>query len=191
MSNYPVDSEQTKIKNLSDESQYLLDELDKRLHEIEISSKSASELIPRLYESLKKDGLSPQQARKLIEEKVDVSQRTLRRALPAEAKRPYNSDMMSESKKLPNGNLAKPKPSNAMLIVEKEPDIPAMPHTIIEPIELPPPQRPDFEELRDIKLSWKLWDSHSFRKIMLFAKQCGEEYANLKVNRQGIIYLPV
>lgn len=73
------DSEIKGDKRLSKESKNLIRELQK------IATK-ASAIIPRLYESLRKDGLEPFQARGYIQELVDVSQRTVRGLLSEEAR---------------------------------------------------------------------------------------------------------
>lgn len=128
----PTDSNIDKLNNLSDASKNLLQELQ------EMSIK-ASNLISRLYVSLRNDGLTPMEARKIIEERIDVSQRTLRRALPEEAKQVHKkSDKMSDFKGNQNDYLStnakfadKMSASNAKLILDKKPDIPAPEQPII------------------------------------------------------------
>ena len=54
---------------------------------IQALATKAGHLLPQLYENLIKDGLDPFEARDYMKEIVDVSDRTIRRALPMEAKR--------------------------------------------------------------------------------------------------------
>jgi hypothetical protein len=126
-----MSEENTKIqlKNLSDESQRLLDDLDKMVIK-------ASDLIPRVYASLKKDGLNPQQARLLIEERIEISQRRLEELIPPEAKnqrmirkvsgklsrssRQLTSDIEEDVKK-PNIPAARYNPVEAQLESKTEP----------------------------------------------------------------------
>ena len=68
-------------KKLSLKSRDLLDKL-------EGVSLTAAELIPKLYKSLKDDGLDPSEIRRLIEAKISISQRRLRQLLPSESKKP-------------------------------------------------------------------------------------------------------
>lgn len=120
---YPDDSTNIKVKNLSEESRGLLGELERM-------STKAAELISRLYASLRKDGFTPVDARKMIEDRIEVSQRTLRRALPDEAKsqnkvRPQQfADILSANHEL--------RSSDATLVLDKEPDIPQEKPHIIE-----------------------------------------------------------
>ena len=79
MSNTTKDSNLNESKKLSLESKDLLEKL-------EGVSLTAAELIPRLYKSLKDDGLKPSEIRGLIEDRIAISQRRLRQLLPLEAK---------------------------------------------------------------------------------------------------------
>ena len=104
-------------KKLSLESKQLLDELGT------ISTKAA-DLIPRIYESLKHDGLNPSEIRGFIESRISIGDRRLRQLLPAEAKRDYII-----RKKLPNVQKVH---NQARLVVEQEPIIPAPIETVRE-----------------------------------------------------------
>ena len=92
-------------KKLSLESKHLLDELG-------MISTKAADLIPRLYESLKHDGLSPSEIRGFIESRISIGERRLRQLLPPEAKRDYII-----RKKLPNI----PPPPQVIHEIEPEP----------------------------------------------------------------------
>ena len=98
-------------KKLSPESKQLLDELG-------MISTKAADLIPRLYESLKQDGLKPSEIREFIESKINIGERRLRQLLPPEAKRDYTI-----RKKLPNSNVQKAH-NQTRLVVPEEPTIP-------------------------------------------------------------------
>ena len=78
-------------KRLSQHSKSLLDQLGK------IASK-ASSIVPELYASLRDDGFEPFEARVMIEQRVDISQRQLLKLIPHEAKQTI---MIREKKLLP------------------------------------------------------------------------------------------
>jgi hypothetical protein len=123
----PKDGSITNVNNLSDESKGLLNQLG-RLHI------KAIDLIKQTYESLRSDGLTPEQARSTIQEHIEVSDRTIRRALPTEAK---NINML---------RTPVHKPSNATLVLDKEPDIPSPKPIIIEHVsetEIEPQPKPE------------------------------------------------
>ena len=104
-------------KKLSPESQHLLDELG-------MISTKAADLIPRIYESLKHDGLEPSEIRGFIESKINIGERRLRQLLPPEAKRDYTI-----RKKLPNVQKVH---NQARLVVDEEPTIPPRPQAVVE-----------------------------------------------------------
>jgi hypothetical protein len=69
----------TSNKKLSDESKRLLDKLGGL-------AETATRLIPETYVHLREDGFTVLEARELIQERIQVSERHLRRLLPEEAK---------------------------------------------------------------------------------------------------------
>jgi hypothetical protein len=142
---------QTSIKNLSNESKALLGELERM-------SAKAADLISHLYASLRKDGLDPQDARRLIEQKIAVSDRTLRRALPEEAK-----TMIYANKPKPKKAADRMSASNARLVLDdEEPKIPPPEQHIIEP----EPEQEQEKELvhRTIRITM------SARKLLALSK---------------------
>jgi hypothetical protein len=76
--------EKTYNKKLSEESKALLGKLDKIVL-------NAGEIIPKLYASLKADGLEPKECREIIESRVEISRSQLLTLLPIEAKSMKNT----------------------------------------------------------------------------------------------------
>ena len=139
MGNNQTDGTSIEVKNLSDESKTLLEEL-KRIPIKQI------DLARKLYESLCKDGFTPMDARKTIENEVELSYRTLMRALPQEAKQKQDHSR----KRLPSVNL-----------FVKKPKIPPPEQPIIEQEQhYEPPQQqqqPPEPEPADTHLYWIPW----------------------------------
>lgn len=125
MVNNQEDHIQTTIKNLSQESQDLLNELQS------IATKAA-DIIPRLYASLRKDGLTKKDARNMIQSRMDVSDRTIRRTLPEEAKQEYN--------RYHNGKLDKMSDIRSRTIVQNQAKL-----ADVTSVSIPPPEQPIIE----------------------------------------------
>lgn len=104
----------TTNKKISEQSQRLLQQIGKLV-----------ELVPAVYASLKQDGFTPYECRKMIEERIAISQTRLRELLPTEAKQ--------QSKVRPTSLQRIP-----LQISERE---------IEKPVYIPPPK----QEIREIE----------------------------------------
>lgn len=166
-----------KVNNLSPESKALLGELERM-------STKAAELITRLYTCLRNDGFEPHEARHMIEQRIEVSQRTLRRALPSEAKsqakiRPQFADRMTA------------KPSNARLVLEdEEPKIPAPEYQVI--IEHKPEPIAVEEQIlpKEFRVENQLLKSVGCTRKVAWAISNGEDLV-LVPNRYGVLNFKV
>jgi hypothetical protein len=118
----------------------------------------AADLVPRVYHSLLNDGMPPKEARRVIQSKIDLSDRTIRRALPQEAKREYKLDKMS---KLPN-NQAK--------------------LADVTPVNIPPPEQTIIEPEQEKELVHRtIRITMSARKLLALSKHMAQ-----KVKEEGM-----
>lgn len=147
-------------KKLSSESKQLLDEL------ATITTK-ATDLVPRLYNSLEKDGLGNSEIFGIIKEKIDISRARLYDLIPPEKKRPYKLAASKNVQKLDN---------QARLVVPEEPTIPPPPRVVREVEIVREPPKPVNEPIsipmgdRKVKL-----DTGKFRSDLRIALINGDK----------------
>lgn len=187
------DGIQDANKSISQNSMSLLSQL-------ETMSIKASQLIPQVYNSLKNDGLSPEEARDMIEQRISISQRRLRELLPLEAKNP---NMTRPPRRISPQN-------NARLVVEEVPKIPAPEQPIIEPELEPTPQelaeqaafnqtvreeviqtqiRKHEEAFMPLPLADQL-NKFLLARMIGMARSNGDDKIKFKINNEGDLYVP-
>lgn len=196
-----VDDDQPEIKNLSEQSKSLLSEL-------EAIPMKYINLATALYDSLThNDGLEPKDARKLIQERVQISYRTLMRALPQEAKQVHKkfakmsnfnkSDKMSQLKSLvlPVAHQiqepeTEPKEESVEKI-EQEYLRDTQPQPV-QPSVQPQPEplkRKHEEALIPFPLAEQL-NKFLLARLIGMARGQGDPGVRIKINDQGEVYLP-
>lgn len=182
------DSTGIEVKNLSEESQRLLNELEA------IPMKYVT-LARSVYDSLThNDGLQPKEARVIIEQRIHLSYRTLMRALPEEAKGPQKPGKRTkEVAKVSTYSATQAK------LADVEPvKIPAPEYEVIEHKSEPPapepvvePEKPEpLPELpKEFHLDLRIIRSPAWTKAVGWATSNGEAYISLLPNKYGDLNL--
>jgi hypothetical protein len=138
-------------------------------------------------------GLSKMNAiKKIVDDHRDLkgfSQASIYRRLDPQLKGPTKPG--PHKNKLSNDNLLRKSKSKATLVVDKEPYVPPIPPTYIQPAEEPEPIKAKHQEaFMSFPLAKHLMGLAGLSRLIGTARADGYDRIRFKINEQGDLYLP-